>query len=328
MSTEPEWIGKGKVRARLLDDGTLEAKCNGITTQAKYYKPLFKDFFRKDFNRVRPGYGDYEVHIVMEFTGDPPIMDLDNLAKALREPKRPLVAIVGGSKVSTKLTVLETLSTKVDQLIVGGGIANTFLAAAGHNVGKSLCEPDLLDDARRLMEDRVMPDGEWHEKAVMNIQSVTVDEARLQCAIGLFSGNTDRIGAKGLVSVQQDRVFCYPHANTFQVRRFHDRFFAVHNVAHSADTKSEDTHIRILFCTRRHIFQETVVGKDMVDPAFQTFEKERKSKQIEAAVVFGDVIRGNGHHLKRTELKFFGRLSVGTQRYYWFEPKPYSPVGR
>ena len=81
--SEPDWIGKGKVRARLLDDGTLEAKCNGITTQAKYYKPLFKDFFRKDFTRVRPGYGDYEVHIVMEYTGDPPIMDLDNLAKAL-----------------------------------------------------------------------------------------------------------------------------------------------------------------------------------------------------------------------------------------------------
>ena len=56
--SEPEWIGKGKVRARILDDGTLEAKCNGITTQAKYYKPLFKDFFRKDFTRVRPGYGD------------------------------------------------------------------------------------------------------------------------------------------------------------------------------------------------------------------------------------------------------------------------------
>lgn len=81
--SEPDWIGKGKVRARILDDGTLEAKCNGLTTQAKYYKPLFKDFFRKDFTRVRPGHGDYEVHIMMEYTGDPPIMDLDNLAKAL-----------------------------------------------------------------------------------------------------------------------------------------------------------------------------------------------------------------------------------------------------
>lgn len=76
--------------------------------------------------------------------------ELDALAKALKAPKRPLVAIVGGSKVSTKLTVLESLSGVVDQLIVGGGIANTFLAAAGHNVGKSLYEPDLLDEAKRL----------------------------------------------------------------------------------------------------------------------------------------------------------------------------------
>ncbi len=69
--------------------------------------------------------------------------ELDNLAKALAEPARPMVAIVGGSKVSTKLTVLEALSEKVDQLVVGGGIANTFLKAMGHNVGKSLCEDDL-----------------------------------------------------------------------------------------------------------------------------------------------------------------------------------------
>ena len=76
------WVGKGKVRARILGDGTLEATCNGLTTQAKYYKPLFKEFFRKDFH-VRPDYGDFEVHIIMEYTGDPPHMDLDNLAKAL-----------------------------------------------------------------------------------------------------------------------------------------------------------------------------------------------------------------------------------------------------
>jgi phosphoglycerate kinase len=63
-----------------------------------------------------------------------------------------MVAIVGGSKVSTKLTVLESLSTKVDQLVVGGGIANTFIKAAGHNVGKSLCEDDLVDTAKALME--------------------------------------------------------------------------------------------------------------------------------------------------------------------------------
>lgn len=77
--------------------------------------------------------------------------ELDALGKALNQPKQPLVAIVGGSKVSTKLTVLESLSTKVDQLIVGGGIANTFIAAAGFSVGKSLYEADLLEEAKRLM---------------------------------------------------------------------------------------------------------------------------------------------------------------------------------
>ncbi|AOS96052.1 Phosphoglycerate kinase [Microbulbifer aggregans] len=78
--------------------------------------------------------------------------ELDALEKALAEPARPMVAIVGGSKVSTKLTVLETLADKVDQLIVGGGIANTFLAASGKPVGKSLCEHDLVDTAKALME--------------------------------------------------------------------------------------------------------------------------------------------------------------------------------
>lgn len=77
--------------------------------------------------------------------------ELEALAAALKNPKRPLVAIVGGSKVSTKLTVLESLSSVVDQLVVGGGIANTFIAATGHVVGKSLCENDLIPEAQRLM---------------------------------------------------------------------------------------------------------------------------------------------------------------------------------
>ena len=76
--------------------------------------------------------------------------ELDALSKALDNPARPLVAIVGGSKVSTKLTVLDSLSNVVDQLVVGGGIANTFIAAAGNNVGKSLYEADLIDEANRL----------------------------------------------------------------------------------------------------------------------------------------------------------------------------------
>jgi phosphoglycerate kinase len=77
--------------------------------------------------------------------------ELEALERALATPKRPLVAIVAGSKVSTKLTILESLLEKVDRLIVGGGIANTFLAANGVAIGKSLCEMDMLDTARRLM---------------------------------------------------------------------------------------------------------------------------------------------------------------------------------
>jgi phosphoglycerate kinase len=77
--------------------------------------------------------------------------ELDALGKALETPARPLVAIVGGSKVSTKLTVLKSLSEKVDQLIVGGGIANTFIAAMGFPVGKSLYEADLIDEAKQLI---------------------------------------------------------------------------------------------------------------------------------------------------------------------------------
>lgn len=76
--------------------------------------------------------------------------ELEALGKALKEPQRPMLAIVGGSKVSTKLTVLDSLSKIADQLIVGGGIANTFIAADGHNVGKSLYEADLIPEAQRL----------------------------------------------------------------------------------------------------------------------------------------------------------------------------------
>jgi phosphoglycerate kinase len=78
--------------------------------------------------------------------------ELDALHKALQEPARPMLAIVGGSKVSTKLAVLETLLDKVDELIVGGGIANTFIAASGYDVGKSLYEPDLIHEAQRLIQ--------------------------------------------------------------------------------------------------------------------------------------------------------------------------------
>jgi phosphoglycerate kinase len=92
------------------------------------------------------------VHATVACAGPLLAGELEALGKALDNPARPMAAIVGGSKVSTKLTVLDSLSKVVDQLIPGGGIANTFIAAAGHNVGKSLCEVDLIPEAKRLME--------------------------------------------------------------------------------------------------------------------------------------------------------------------------------
>ncbi|MCF6435288.1 phosphoglycerate kinase [Pseudoalteromonas sp. MMG022] len=110
--------------------------------------------------------------------------ELDALGKALDNPARPLVAIVGGSKVSTKLTVLDSLSTVVDQLVAGGGIANTFIAAAGHPVGKSLYEKDLIDEANKLTDAArenngdipvptdVVVGSEFSESAVATIKNV------------------------------------------------------------------------------------------------------------------------------------------------------------
>jgi len=106
--------------------------------------------------------------------------ELEALGKALKEPARPMVAIVGGSKVSTKLTVLDSLSKIADQLIVGGGIANTFVAAQGHNVGKSLYEADLVDEAKRLLSTCDIPvptdvrvATEFSETATATLKSVS-----------------------------------------------------------------------------------------------------------------------------------------------------------
>ena len=94
------------------------------------------------------------IHFAKQAAGGPLLMaELDALDKALASPARPLLAIVAGSKVSTKLELLSSLVGKVDQLIVGGGIANTFIAALGHGVGKSLVEMDLLDTANQIMAD-------------------------------------------------------------------------------------------------------------------------------------------------------------------------------
>lgn len=110
--------------------------------------------------------------------------ELEALGKALDNPARPFVAIVGGSKVSTKLTVLDSLSTIVDQLVCGGGIANTFIAAADHQVGKSLFEADLIDEAKRLVTAAQVNNGdipvptdvvvasEFSESAVATLKNV------------------------------------------------------------------------------------------------------------------------------------------------------------
>ena len=108
--------------------------------------------------------------------------ELDALGKALADPARPLVAIVGGSKVSTKLTVLGELAKKVDSLIVGGGIANTFLLAAGKPIGKSLAEPDLAGEAKRILKKTKVPlptDVVVESGKAKAVESVTKDDVIL-----------------------------------------------------------------------------------------------------------------------------------------------------
>jgi len=125
-------------------------------TLARKYAALCDVFVMDAFGTAHRAQAS--THGVIRFAkvacGGPLLMaELDALAKALLAPARPLIAIVAGSKVSTKLELLSALVSKVDQLIVGGGIANTFIAAMGHPVGKSLCEADLLDTARQIMAD-------------------------------------------------------------------------------------------------------------------------------------------------------------------------------
>ncbi|MFC4700318.1 phosphoglycerate kinase [Glaciecola siphonariae] len=124
-------------------------------TLAKQYASLCDVFVMDAFGTAHRAQAS--THGVAKFANQAvagPLLDaeLKALSKALDNPKRPLVAIVGGSKVSTKLTVLSALANKVDQLIVGGGIANTFIAAQGHGVGKSLVEESLTDEAKRLTD--------------------------------------------------------------------------------------------------------------------------------------------------------------------------------
>ncbi len=152
-----EWIGGVSVSPGeivLLENVrflTGEKACDD--TLAKQMASLCDVFVMDAFGTAHRAqastYGVAE-HAPIACAGPLLVAELEALGKALKEPARPFVAIVGGSKVSTKLTVLDALADVVDCLIVGGGIANTFIAAAGHGVGKSLYEPDMLDTARDL----------------------------------------------------------------------------------------------------------------------------------------------------------------------------------
>lgn len=132
-------------------------------TLAKQYAALCDIFVMDAFgtaHRAQASTHGAGEHAPVACAGPLLMGELEALGKALDNPARPMVAIVGGSKVSTKLTVLESLSTIVDQLIVGGGIANTFIASEGHPVGKSLCEDDLIPEAKRLSAAALAKGGE------------------------------------------------------------------------------------------------------------------------------------------------------------------------
>jgi phosphoglycerate kinase len=156
------------------------------------------------------------------------VNELSALEKALEKPARPLLAIVAGSKVSTKLTVLESLLTKVDQLVVGGGITNTFLASLGFNVGKSLYEPAMLDICKRLLEQSqkrgisipmptdVVVAKEFSAKAeadVKDVHAVAADEMILDIgpdsaeAIAQLIGNAGTVLWNGPVGVFEFEQF-------------------------------------------------------------------------------------------------------------------------
>ncbi len=133
--------------------------------------------------------------------------ELEALGKALAHPKRPLVAIVAGSKVSTKLTVLAELAKKVDRLIVGGGIANTFLLAAGKPIGKSLAEPDLVAEAKKLLAtgkvplpvDAVVATSMDGAGKVVSVDAVAPDQMILDIGPETARAYADEIGKAGTV---------------------------------------------------------------------------------------------------------------------------------
>ena len=124
--------------------------------------------------------------------------ELDALTLALAKPARPMMAIVGGSKVSTKLTVLEALSSKVDQLIVGGGIANTFLLASGKKIGKSLAEPDLVEQAKAVMAkvNVPLPTMGLLDAQRMTCPAPSAGPSKVNLVWGSFSTHGDHSGTR------------------------------------------------------------------------------------------------------------------------------------
>ena len=159
LSTTPASRGPGSVT--LLENVRINAgeKANDDVL-AKSYAALCDVFVMDAFgtaHRAQASTHGVAKHALIACAGPLLASELDALERSLKNPERPMLAIVGGAKVSSKLEVLKNLSTEVDQLIVGGGIANTFLAAAGVNVGKSLFERDLIDTAKELMGTTSIP---------------------------------------------------------------------------------------------------------------------------------------------------------------------------
>lgn len=159
LTTDPVHRGEGSVT--LLENVRINAgeKANDETL-ARSYAALCDVFVMDAFgtaHRAQASTHGVAKHALIACAGPLLANELDALERSLKNPERPMLAIVGGAKVSSKLEVLKNLSTEVDQLIVGGGIANTFLAAGGINVGKSLFEPDLIDTAKALMETTSIP---------------------------------------------------------------------------------------------------------------------------------------------------------------------------
>ncbi|PCI76107.1 MAG: phosphoglycerate kinase [SAR86 cluster bacterium] len=159
LSTAPASRGAGSVT--LLENVRINAgeKANDDSL-AKSYAALCDVFVMDAFgtaHRAQASTHGVAKYALIACAGPLLASELDALERSLKNPERPMLAIVGGAKVSSKLEVLKKLSTEVDQLIVGGGIANTFLAAGGINVGKSLFEPSLIDTAKALMQTTSIP---------------------------------------------------------------------------------------------------------------------------------------------------------------------------